>query len=92
MTVCLAGLVQQNARNRISRSSLNSEPQAASACVDSIDWIKTFLALLENPDLHPGSEEIMKQACPSALIEGRKLCSMQLRKLLLQISQIEEQA
>ena len=41
--------------NRINRSSLNKEAQAAGACVDIIKW-----ALLENPVLDPRNEDIMK--------------------------------
>ena len=43
-------------------------------CVVGIEWIRTLLALLENLDLDPRNEGIMKQVCPSAgVVDGAAL-------------------
>ena len=54
--------------NRTKRSSINSELHAASACVDSIEWAKSSLALLGDTDLDPRDEDTTKQVCPYALV------------------------
>ena len=55
-------------------SPRSSEAQAASACVDSTQWVRTFLALDQNADLDPRSEDLTEQVYPTTLfVDARAL-------------------
>ena len=61
---------------RNSKSSLTTEAQAASACVDSIEWVKTCLALAENSDLDTSIEVmVMKERMQASNTVWRWLSS-----------------
>ena len=72
----------------MSRSSLNSEAQAASAGVDSIESIKMIPALLENHVLNSRDDDIMKQICPWSWTQ--EPLTTQPRKHRLQVSKTKE--
>ena len=57
---------------RVSRSSLNSEAQAAAGAVDNLDYVKTFWQLMKNPWLDPRGEDTTQRAGPSCLIVDAK--------------------
>ena len=75
-------------RSCISRSSLNSEAQAAIARVDSIESIKMISALLENPVPNSRDDNIMKQICPWSWTQ--EPLTTQPRKHRLQVSKTKE--
>ena len=57
---------------RVSRSSLNSEAQAAASAVDALEQVKVFWALIMQPDLDPREDSTMAVAGPSALLTDAK--------------------
>jgi hypothetical protein len=57
---------------RMSRSSLNSESQAAAMGVDSPEYVKTFWALMRYPEADPREASTMELAGPSALVIDAK--------------------
>ena len=57
---------------RVSRSSLNSEAQAAATAVDALEFVKTFYALMLDPRRDPRQDSTMQDLGMSALVVDAK--------------------
>ena len=57
---------------RVSRSSLNSEAQAAATAVDALEFVKTFYALMLDPRRDPRQDSAMQDLGMSALVVDAK--------------------